>query len=149
MRTKISKILVPFLLIYFGFLAVVFWGGDVKPFMYKLVVITLVAAVPMAYRLYKAQRMIRAIDYSRDIKSNLIDFMIYYKTTLNLYRWGSYGLLTLMLLIFFMDKSFTDLDFKLQLGIVGYIILVMLLIGPYIRKAYGSKIKSMEAFLND
>ena len=103
----------------------------------------------MAYRLYKAQRMIRAIDYSRDIKSNLIDFMIYYKTTLNLYRWGSYGLLTLMLLIFFMDKSFTDLDFKLQLGIVGYIILVMLLIGPYIRKAYGSKIKSMEAFLND
>ena len=54
-----------------------------------------------------------------------------------------------MLLIFFMDKSFTDLDFKLQLGIVGYIILVMLLIGPYIRKAYGSKIKSMEAFLND
>lgn len=135
--------------IYLGFLLAVLWGGDVKPFLYKLVIISAIGIIPIGYRLYKAQQMIYAIDYSRDIKSNLIDFLVYYKTTLNLYKWGSHALLVLLLLVFFADQSFTELSLKLQFSIAAYIFLVMLLIGPYIRKVYGSKIRSIEAFLKD
>jgi hypothetical protein len=137
------------LFIYLGFLLVVFWGGDVKPFMYKLVVISLMGAIPIGYRLYRAQQMMHTLDFSRDIKSNLIGFLVYYKTTLGLYRWGSYALLALLLLVFFTDSSFHELDIAFQYGTAGYILLAMLLIGPYIKKVYGSKVKSIESFLND
>ncbi len=134
--------------IYLGFIfVVIFLREGVESYMYKLVVVTLLGGLPVCYRLYKSQRWINNLDYSQDIKSNLEAFLVYYKTTLRLYQWCSYGTIGLLLILFFTDQAFLELDAALKAAIVIYMILFMLLTGPYIKKVYGNRVGSIEAFL--
>ena len=134
--------------IYLLFFAVVFFSaGKVEMFMYKLVVVIFFGSMPISYRLYKSQKWINSIDYSKDIKSNLTSFRRYYKKTLTIYRWTSYLLCFFLFIVLFTDSSFNALSLGLKTAVICYIIVVMLLSGPYITKVYGRRIKSIESFL--
>ncbi len=134
---------------YVGFLLVVIFSSHVQSFIYKLVIVTLLGAVPICYRLYKSQKWLNSIDYAKDIRTNLMAFSVYYKMTLRLYRLISYLVIILLLVLFYTDESFLDLQPWLKISIVSYMFLILLLTGPYINKVYGKRVDSIESFLND
>lgn len=132
----------------FGLL-VFFFEAKLQPYMYKLVGLTFIATLPICYRLFKSQQWINSIDYSTDIKTNLSAFLRYYKTTLKLYRWSAYFMIPLMIIVLYADTSFRQQGIALNTTIVIYIVVVLMLTGPYVRWAYGRRADSIEAFLKD
>jgi hypothetical protein len=134
--------------IYLFFVAmIIFFNGEIRSFMYKLVVITFIGFLPTAYRLYQSQLWINCMDYSIDIRSNLVAFLTYYKTTLKWYWWSSMIISVLMFIMFFTDKDFLAMPMEWKIGTCVYIILVLLLTRPYLKKVYGRHVQEFEMFL--
>jgi hypothetical protein len=134
--------------IYLFFVGMIFFfSGQIQSFMYKLVAITFIGFLPTAYRLYQSQRWINAMDYSIDIRSNLIAFLAYYRTTLKWYWWSSIVISVLMFVMLFTDKDFLAIGIEWKIGTCAYIILIVLLTKPYLKKVYGRHVQEFEAFL--
>src|SRR5687767_5976029 len=85
---------------------IIFFSGQIQSYMYKLVAILFIGFLPTAYRLYQSQLWINTMDYSTDIRSNLLAFLTYYKTTLRWYLWSSIIVSVLMVLMLFTDENF-------------------------------------------
>lgn len=134
--------------IYLFFVGMIFmFDGAMQSFQYKLVAITSIGFLPTAYRLYQSQQWINAMDYAHDIRSNLLAFLTYYKTTLKWYWWSSMIISMLMFIVLFTDKDFLAMSIGWRIGTCAYIILVLLLARPYIKKVYGRHIQEIEIFL--
>ncbi len=134
--------------LYLLFLGVIlFFNEHMQSFMYKLIIILSVGFSPIAYRLYQSQRWINAIDYSVDIRSNLVAFLTYYRTTLQWYWWSSVIISTLLFVMLFTDEDFLGIPVAWQIGTSAYIVTVLLLTRPYLRNFYEKHIKEFEAFL--
>ena len=126
---------------------IIIFHGEIQSFQYKLVAITSMGFLPAVYRLYQSQQWINAMDYANDIRSNLLAFLTYYKTTLKWYWWSSMIITVLLFIILFTDKDFLAMDVGWKIGTCAYIILVLLLARPYIKKVYGTRIQEIEIFL--
>src|SRR5690242_7940603 len=88
--------------IYSGFLWLVWdMGNAMMTYMYKLVISTAVATVPITWRMYKSQRWINTMDYTIDVRSNMVAFLDYYKTSLRWYQWSTYIIIVVILALFF------------------------------------------------
>ena len=134
--------------IYLFFIGmIIFFSGQIQSFMYKLVAITFIGFLPTAYRLYQSQRWINSMDYSMDIRSNLLAFLAYYRTTLKWYSWSSIIICALMFIMFFTDEDFLAIGIEWKIGTCGYIILILFLTRPYLKKVYGKQVQEFEMFL--
>ena len=137
-------------IIYLSFLfVIVFFGSEVKSFIYKLAGITFFGTLPIYYRLYLSIRWLNRIDYGRDIKSNLFEFLIFYKTTIQVYRFGSYLVVLTLAVVFITDTSFLSQPLWLKSLILVYLGLMLLSISPLLTRFYGNRVKSFESFLQE
>jgi hypothetical protein len=127
--------------------AIIFFNEQIQSFIYKLIIILSIGFSPIAYRLYQSQRWVNAIDYSADIRSNLVAFLTYYRTTLRWYWWSSVIISALLFVMLFTDEDFLNIPMAWQIGTCAYIVLVLLLTRPYLRNFYGKHVKEFEAFL--
>ncbi len=66
-------------------LVVGFYFEYVPMFIIKLIVIIFLGTLPIYYRLYSLMRWLKIIDYGRDIRSNLNEYVHYYKITMRIY----------------------------------------------------------------
>jgi hypothetical protein len=126
---------------------IIIFHGAVQSFVYKLVAITFIGFLPTVYRLYQSQLWINAMDYANDLRSNLLAFLTYYKTTLRWYGWSSMIISVLMFIMLFTDEDFLALGIGWKIGTCVYVILVLLLTKPYLKKVYGRHVKQFEMFL--
>lgn len=135
-------------ILYLLFIGVViFFQEQLQSFMYKLVIIVSVGFSPIAYRLYQSQQWVNAIDYASDIRSNVVAFLVYYRTTIRWYWWSTVIISVLLFVMLFTDKDFLDIPRTWQIGTSVYIMVIVLLTGPYLKKFYGRHVKEFEAFL--
>lgn len=138
------------LLVYAFFVYMMWRFGKIMPlYMYKIVITIGVLTTPIVWRLYKSQRWVNAMDYTVDVRTNVVAFLKYYKRTLWLYEYGTYFVVAITLVILFTDSSFNDLQPKFKWPIVTYVTLLCLVVRPYIRFAYGRKMKVFEDFLKE
>ena len=136
--------------VWFTFtLTVIFFRQTVQPFLYKLVLITVLFAIPVYYRLYRSIRFLNNIDFGKDIRTNLMEFLGYYKVTLQFYRWGTYFMMIAMLIVFFTDNSFLQLGFGIRSVVVLYMVIAFVFAVPLVKWMYGKKIASLELFLKE
>lgn len=118
-------------------------------FMYKIVGLTTVVAIPISWRLYKSQRLANTLDFGRDIRTNVIQFLTYYEKSLKMYKWGTYGMVILMFFVFYFDSDFSSLPLSLKLLVFGYLTVVILVTAPYVNWVYGRKMKAFQRFLEE
>jgi hypothetical protein len=138
------------LAVYVMFISIVWILGDrVMGYLIKLVAIVGIGFLPVLWRLYKSQKWINSMDYTMDIRSNIHDFLVYYKRTLSIYKWSSYIVIVLTLVMLFADREFVSLPMWIKIVIVAYMITIFLLTAPYIRMAYGRKTEAFERFLDE
>jgi len=123
--------------------------GIVFPFLYKMVAITLIVPIPIYYRLYQSIRFMERLDYGKDLKTTLTEFIAYYRTTIRIYKWGSYLMIFLIFIVFLTDSSFQQLNRWYQSATILYLGLVTLIVNPFVNRVYGSKLKSFELLLKD
>jgi hypothetical protein len=136
--------------IYVAFIVLVWNMADkVQSYMYKLVAVTAIATVPVAWRMYKSQKWINSMDYTKDMRSNMVAFLQYYRLTVRLYQWSSYAIIVVVLLLTFMDESFIVQSSRVKFTFVIYMVAVFILTEPYIRIVYGRRISVFENFLKD
>ncbi|HWA32737.1 MAG TPA: hypothetical protein VG737_01340 [Cyclobacteriaceae bacterium] len=137
-------------LVYAGFLWLVWAMGDLlMTYMYKLVITTAIATVPVGWRMYKAQKWINSMDYTIDMRSNMVAFLDYYKTSLRWYQWSTYIIIIVILALFFTDNDFIGLQSRVKVTVVIYLVAVFFLTEPYIRIVYGKRIPVFENFLRE
>lgn len=137
-------------IVYAAFILLVWFMADkVMTYMCKMVFITAAATVPIAWRMYKSQKWANSMDYTQDVRSNMVAFLRYYKITLRLYQWSSYIILVVLLLMMFTDNDFVRLPYNVKLTVVIYTGAVFILTEPYIRIVYWRRISVFENFLKD
>ena len=87
------------------------------------------------------------MDYASDIRSNLLAFLTYYNTTLKWCWWSSMIISALMFIMLFTDEDFLAMEMGWKFGTCAYLILVVLLTRPYLKKVYGRHVQEFEIFL--
>lgn len=112
-----------------------------------MVAIVTALGIPVLIRLYRSIQWKRNPDYSQDIASYLNDRIKYFRKTLRLYLWASYGILIITAAFFFTDDSFNKLSLFLKCLIVAYLLVFAVLLRPYIKKMYGDKLTIMEELI--
>ncbi len=138
------------LVMYLLFGAVAFWvKGSVEIFLYKLVGVITVFAIPIYYRIYQSIRLLETADYGKDMKSHLSAFLTHYKITMAIYQWGSYLMILGCLVVFYNDDSFNKQSVIFKILITVYMIIAMIITKPLVKRFYGRKVKSMEEFVNE
>jgi membrane protein YdbS with pleckstrin-like domain len=137
-----------FMYVLFGVLA--FWVKDsIALFLYKLVAVITVFAIPIYYRIYRSIRLLETADYGKDMKTHLSAFLTHYKITMAIYQWGSYVMIIGAMIVFYTDESFMRLSLSAKVWITVYMIVCMIITKPMVKRFYGRKVKSMEAFVNE
>ena len=124
-------------------------GERMMTYMYTIMIITTLGSIPVIWRLYKSQQWINSMDHSQDMRSNVVSFLRYYKTTLRIYQWSCYVVIGICIAAMFLDADFMALTLKLKLSVIGYMVMVALLAPPYIRFVYGRRASAFEDFLRD
>jgi hypothetical protein len=115
----------------------------------KLIVPVVIYAVPVLYRLFRSSRLLREMDFSGDLRTTLSEFLKYYTTTLRYYQWGAYAMILTQLGLFWFDPTFLKLSLFPKVLVNGYMLFVMAIVGPFVRRMYGSKAKAIRAFLEE
>lgn len=134
--------------ILFGILA--FWVKEsVSFFLYKLVAVITVFAIPIYYRIYRSIRLLETADYGKDMKTHLSAFLTHYKITMAIYQWGSYVMIIGAMIVFYTDESFMRQSLSAKIWITVYMIVCMIITKPLVKRFYGRKVKSMEAFVSE
>ncbi len=137
-----------FMYLLFGALA--FWvKGNVEVFLYKLVGVITVFAIPIYYRIYQSIRLLETADYGKDMKSHLSSFLVHYKITMAIYQWGSYLMILGCLTVFYTDDSFNRQSLIFKILITLYMLIAMIVTKPLVKRFYGRKVKAMEEFVNE
>lgn len=138
------------IIIYISFFGVVvLFPSSISSFHYKLIVIIGLFAIPVSYRLFRSALFLKQIDYGRNIRIYLTEFLAYFKTTMQFYRWGGYITICTLIAVFFTDVSFMNLQQWIQVFTLGYLITWLLALNPLIKHMYGKKIKLIEAYMRD
>lgn len=127
----------------------VYFNNHVMLFIYKIIGLIGLTTIPIMVRLYRMQKRTDDIDYSKDVRSNVIEFVRYYKKSLLIYEWGSYIIVVVTALMLYFDSSFMSLELKLKGLVFGYLVVVMIITRPYIYYVYGRKVSAFEDFLKD
>lgn len=130
-------------------LAYLLFPSRFTAFQLKLIVPIIIYVVPVFYRLVRSSKLLREMDFSGDLRSTLSQFLRYYTTTLRYYQWGTYGIILLQLALFYTDPTFQHLSLFGKALITVFMLLVMLIIGPFVRRFYGSKAKAIRAYLEE
>jgi hypothetical protein len=126
-----------------------YYNEYVESYMYKIVVLIGVAMVPIVWRLYKSIQWANSIDYSQDVRSNVVAFLKYFKGTLWIYEWSCYLIVAITVGIMYTDQSFLSASSRVQMAIIVYVIAVALIARPYVYFLYGKKVSVFEDFLKD
>lgn len=138
------------ILIYAAFLFAVWTFQElITTYMYKIVIATTIPSIPIIYRLYKAQKWINSMDYTMDVRSNIIAFLSYYKRALWLYERGMYVTVLIVLALLFTDREFIHINWRIQAATIAWLILAAAIVRPYVRIVYGKKLPVFEDFLKE
>ena len=146
-RAFVMEVVIIAVILLFFVGVIIIFDEAMQAFMYKLAVITFLGFLPTAYRLFQSQLWINKMDYGTDIRSNLIAFLTYYRTTLKWYRWSSFIVSILLFIMLFTDKDFLALGIEWQIGTCAYVLLILILTRPYLKKMYGRHVQELESFL--
>lgn len=133
----------------FFIVLMLFFDEHIMPFMYKIVVLIGVATTPIVWRLYKMQQRVDSIDFSMDVRSNIISFVKYYRNSLLMYEWGTYIVTVITMIMLYFDPAFMAIEANVRWTFFGYMVFVMVITRPYIHLVYGKKIAAFEDFLKD
>ena len=137
-------------LIYVSFFAIVIlYPSSISSYHYKLVIIMALFAIPVSYRLLRSASFLNQIDYGRNIRTNLEEFLVYYKRTILFYRWGGYITIFTLIAVFLTDASFIHLQLWIQGLTLVYLIIFLLALRPLIKHMYEKKIILIETFIQD
>jgi hypothetical protein len=132
---------------YFG--AMLFLDRPFSSFHYKMIIPILALAIPVYYRLNRSSQALKSIDFGGDVRSTLGEFLRYYRQTLRIYRLGAYVAFGLLIVIFLTDEKFLSLSATVQYAVIGYILLVALVTGPFIRWMYGGNAEAIRKVLEE
>lgn len=130
-------------------LMAIYFGERMLTYMLKLIIITTIGSLPVIWRLYKSQQWINSIDYGQDMRSNMVAFLGYYRTTLKIYQWSCYLVIAITLVVLYFDHDFMALDMKVRIKIIAYMFAVGVLAVPYIWFLYGRRTSAIDAFLRE
>lgn len=137
-------------LIYVIFLMIMWLYRDlIETYMYKITILIGVSMIPIVWRLYKSMKWAQSIDYSQDVRTNIIAFLKYFKRTLLIYEVGCYVIVAISFAVIYTDQSFLAAKLKVQTIIFLYLMLVAVIARPYVYLVYGKKVKAFEEFLKD
>jgi len=135
---------------YVGFWIAMWYYHDlVESYMYKIVIMIGVAMIPIVWRLYRSMQWANSLDYSKDVRSNVVTFVSYYRKTLRFYEWGTYLISSISIAIMMTDSAFRSTNHRIQWTVIIYVIVVSLIARPYIHLVYGKKVAVFEDFLKD
>lgn len=146
-RMFMMEMIVVIVIYLFFFLVVWVFGEKVMNFLYKLVIVTAIGSIPATWRLYKSQKWITSMDYSSDLRSNMVAFVTYFRTSIRIYKLSSYLVVAILILIMLFDHDFIRLPMTVKIITLAYMIAASLATGPYIRWAYGRRAAVFEDFL--
>jgi hypothetical protein len=148
--TSLAREIIPTTIIYLSFFGVVIlFPSSISSFHYKLTIIIGLFAIPVIYRLFRSASFLKQIDYGLNIRTNLMEFLVYYKNTILLYRWGGYITICTLIVVFFTDASFIHLQLWIQALTLAYLIIWLIALNPLIKHMYGKKIKLIESYMRD
>lgn len=122
----------------------ILFGAMIGSYLFKLVIITTIFTIPVYYRMYSSYKFLKKIDYGSDIKSNLLKYLTYHKVSLQIYKWGVYFLVAVLVVVFLLDDTFMKLDFWVKSIIFGYFTFIILITGPLVSFMYGKRLKEIE-----
>lgn len=148
--TKMMRWELAFGLLAIGFVLIMILIRDQMISYYLKLSIPLVAfAVPVYYRLYRSATFLRGIDFSGDVRSTLSQFLVYYTRTLRVYQWGSYGAILLSMALIFTDERLQHMNWTVKGMVIVFMCSVMLIVGPLVKRMYGSKAKVIREYLDE
>lgn len=127
---------------------VMIFGGAIQNFLYKLVIVTNLVSLPIYYRLYKSIQYLAHFDFGLDVRTSMSAFVDYYKRTLLLYKWATYGMIICLLVLFSLDQSFLELALWIKTVVVAYLLVFLAAAGWLLKKFYGRRISRIESYLN-
>ncbi|MDO9552227.1 hypothetical protein [Rhodonellum sp.] len=126
----------------FGIL--VYFSGDLEPYFYKLFALILLGSLPINIRLFLSLKRILGIDYTQQLKKNIVAAKNHLKATLRIY----YTLVVLTVIALVMmswwDDFFLQLPIVWQVGVMGYFLIFLIVSIFLIKKYYGSRLKELE-----
>ncbi len=147
-RSFTSDIVVTLCLNLIFAITVMIFGGAIQNFLYKLVIVANLVSLPIYYRLYKSVQYLAHFDFGLDIRTSMSAFVDYYKRTLFLYKWATYGMIVGLLVLFSLDESFLALALWIKIMIVAYLLVFLVTAGWLLKKFYGGRIRRIEFYLN-
>jgi hypothetical protein len=130
-------------------IVLIMFGSHVMPFLYKLMIGANLISLPIYYKLYKSTIYLKHLDFGQDMKANLETFLDYYRGTLRFYKRSTYLLIAALLLLFFLDDSFLQLDLWIKVAVVAYLGIFAVGIGWLIDRLYGRRISQIESYLQN
>lgn len=130
-------------------IVLIVFGSAVMPFLYTLMIGANVISLPIYYKLYKSTIYLKHLDFGQDVKASLETFLDYYRGTLRFYKRSTYVLIGALLLLFFLDDSFLQLDLWIKVAVVAYLGIFVVGIGWLIDRLYGRRISQIESYLQN
>jgi hypothetical protein len=94
--------------------------------------------------MYRSYRFLKRIDYGTDIKTNLLLYLAHHRLSLQFYKWGTYFLIVVLVVVFLTDDAFMKMEGVIKIIVFSYFGLVLLITGPIVSLLYGKRVRDIE-----
>lgn len=134
----------------FGFFVLaVCLASDIEPFFYKLAGIVFLGSIPLTVRIFLSLRQIMGIDFSNQLRKNLLNAKNHLKTTIVVYYSVLAVLVSLLVLMSWTDEYFLQLSTLWQAGTMIYFLLITVSYVLMVDKHYGKRLRELEELLEE
>lgn len=122
---------------------------DLQPYFYKIFAIVFLSVTPLSIRLYLSMKRLAVIDYSNQLRQNLVAAHKHLKTTIRFYYSAVVFVILSLVVVSWFDEFFLQLPAVWKVGIMSYFFIFLIAYFYFINKLYGSRLKELEGFLED
>lgn len=133
-------------ILFFG--AVAFFTPDLNIYFYKLFTIIVIGSVPLNIRLFLSLRRILGIDYSGQIKTNIINAKNHLKFTIRMYYMIVVLTLIALVAMSWFDEYFLGLPGNWKIAVMVYLGIFGVVSFYMINTFYGRRLKDLESMLD-
>lgn len=126
-----------------------YFRGDIEPYFYKLFTLILIGSVPLNIRLFLSMKVILGIDYTHQLRENLIVAKNHLKITTRVYYIVIVFTIVSLVIMSWWDDYFLQLPSEWQVGIMGYFLLVFIFSIYLVNKLYGSRLREIGELLDE
>lgn len=136
------EMVIALMVIIFGG-AVVYSYGDLEPYFLKLFAIVILGSIPIAIRIFLSMKRILGIDYTSQLKNNIIAAKNHLKTTIRIYYTLLIFTVISLVLMSWWDNYFLQLPIVWQVGVMSYFLLFLIVSIWLTNKFYGNRLKEL------